>query len=115
MSSLSFVLRYHFLIEAAEADPSLVGLCPTIAVPSNPEYDKESPEAEIEYKKREESLRKFRYREANVLIGTSLLEDGIELPKANLVIRFDESTSFRSYLFSKVSLISTRGAICHFV
>jgi endoribonuclease Dicer len=94
--------RYHFLREAADVDDKLIGLSPTIALSSNPEYEKDSREAEIEYKRREENLRKFRYREANFLVGTSLLEDGIELPKANLVIRFDESKSFRSYLFSKV-------------
>ena len=96
------LFRYHFLKQAADVDEKLVGLNPTIAISSNPDFSKDSREAEMEYKKREESLRKFRYREANFLVGTSLLEDVIELPKANLVIRFDESKSFRSYLFSKV-------------
>ncbi|CAL8072692.1 unnamed protein product [Orchesella dallaii] len=94
-------LLFHFLKEASFSDRRLVGLNPTIAIDPNPEYAKDSREAEMEHKRREECLKKFRYREANVLIGTSLLEEGIELPKANLVIRFDPAKSFRSYLFSK--------------
>ncbi|ODN02294.1 Endoribonuclease Dcr-1 [Orchesella cincta] len=94
-------LLFHFLKEASFSDRRLVGLNPTIAIDPNPEYAKDSREAEMEHKRREECLKKFRYREANVLIGTSLLEEGIELPKANLVVRFDPAKSFRSYLFSK--------------
>lgn len=85
-------------------DQRLVGLNPTLAINSNSDFEKDSREAEMEHKKREDNLRKFRYREANLLIGTSIVEDGIELPKANLVIRFDAPKSFRSYLFSKVGV-----------
>ena len=85
----------------AESDPKLVGLRSVIALPLSNNYGDDSDEAEREYKRREDSLRRFRYREANLLIGTTLLEEGIELPKANLVVRFDEPMSFRSYLFSK--------------
>ncbi|CAG7831733.1 unnamed protein product [Allacma fusca] len=94
-------LLYHFIQEVAESDPRLVGLRPVIALPLSNTYGEDTDDAEREYKRREDSLRRFRYREANLLIGTTLLEEGIELPKANLVIRFDEPKSFRSYLFSK--------------
>ena len=55
------------------------------------------------FKKQEEILRKFRQREINLLISTSLLEEGIDVPKCNLVVRFDHPTDYRSYLQSKVS------------
>jgi len=103
------------LKEAARVDPGLVGLNPTLAICSNPDYGKESREAEMENKKREENLRKFRYREANLLIGTSIIEDGVELPKANLVIRFDLAKSFRSYLFSKVRVQNNSGILLSFL
>lgn len=108
--------------EASFSDPKLTGLNPTIAIDPNPEYAKDSREAEMEHKRREECLKKFRYREANILIGTALLEEGIELPKANLVIRFDPAKSFRSYLFSKgraqgfdaeYYLFSTKDCLAH--
>ena len=40
-------------------------------------------------------------RECNLLIGTSVLEEGIDIPKCNLVIRFDVPTAYRSYVQSK--------------
>ncbi|XP_071490727.1 endoribonuclease Dicer-like [Diadema antillarum] len=54
-----------------------------------------------QFRKQEEVLRKFRRREINVLIATSLLEEGVDVPRCNLVIRFDRPTHYQSYLQSK--------------
>lgn len=97
-------VRFHFLKEVARLDSRLIGLSPTLAICSTAEFGKDSRELEMEHKKREDNLRKFRYREANLLIATAIVEGGIELPKANLVVRFDAPKSFRSYLLSKVML-----------
>lgn len=40
-------------------------------------------------------------RDCNLLIGTSFLEEGIDLPKCNLVIRFDVPKDYRSYVHTK--------------
>ena len=40
-------------------------------------------------------------RECNLLIGTSFLEEGIDLPKCNVVIRFDVPKDYRSYVYTK--------------
>ncbi|KAJ8308770.1 hypothetical protein KUTeg_013644 [Tegillarca granosa] len=53
------------------------------------------------YKKQEEILRKFRLQEINLLISTNVLEDGIDLPKCNLVVKFDSPKDYRSYCQSK--------------
>lgn len=58
-------------------------------------------EAENEHRKQEEVLKKFRMHECNLLITTSVLEEGIDLPKCNLVIRFDQSLTYNSYVQSK--------------
>jgi len=58
--------------------------------------------SEAQHLKQEEVLRKFRQREINVLIATSTLETGVDLPRCNVVIRFDPPTSYRSYIQSKV-------------
>lgn len=58
-------------------------------------------EAENEHRKQEEVLKKFRMHECNLLITTSVLEEGIDLPKCNLVVRFDQSLTYNSYVQSK--------------
>nr|CAH7717562.1 unnamed protein product [Callosobruchus chinensis] len=62
---------------------------------------KEPREAEHEHKTQEEVLRKFRCHECNILVATSILEQGCDLPKCNLVIRFDLPKTFHSYIQSK--------------
>jgi len=62
--------------------------------------------SEAQHLKQEEVLRKFRQREINVLIATSTLEEGVDLPRCNVVIQFDPPTSYRSYIQSKVGLFS---------
>lgn len=44
---------------------------------------------------------RFRMRECNLLISTNILEDGVDIPKCNLVIRFDAPNNFISYVNSK--------------
>jgi len=58
--------------------------------------------SEAQHLKQEEVLRKFRQREINVLIATSTMEEGVDLPRCNVVIQFDSPTSYRSYIQSKV-------------
>uniref|UniRef100_A0A6P7H6F8 ribonuclease III n=1 Tax=Diabrotica virgifera virgifera TaxID=50390 RepID=A0A6P7H6F8_DIAVI len=61
----------------------------------------EARQAENEHKTQEEVLRKFRCHECNILVSTSVLEQGCDLPKCNLVIRFDLPNTFYSYIQSK--------------
>ncbi|GCC37155.1 endoribonuclease Dicer isoform X1 [Chiloscyllium punctatum] len=56
---------------------------------------------EVEFRKQEEVLRKFRAHETNLLIATSVVEEGVDIPKCNLVVRFDLPTEYRSYVQSK--------------
>jgi len=58
--------------------------------------------SEAQHLKQEEVLRKFRQREINVLIATSTFEEGVDLPRCNVVIQFDPPASYRSYIQSKV-------------
>lgn len=44
---------------------------------------------------------RFRQRECNVLIGTKVLEEGIDLPRCNLVISYNIPLSYKSYIRSK--------------
>ena len=64
-----------------------------------------SGNAEMNFKKQEEVLRKFRNdkkrHEFNVLIATSVVEEGLDIPKCNVVCRFDFPQNYRSYVQSK--------------
>uniref|UniRef100_A0A8C5KCH4 Endoribonuclease Dicer n=1 Tax=Jaculus jaculus TaxID=51337 RepID=A0A8C5KCH4_JACJA len=60
-----------------------------------------SKQMEAEFRKQEEVLRKFRAHETNLLIATSIVEEGVDIPKCNLVVRFDLPTEYRSYVQSK--------------
>lgn len=71
----------------------------TVDKTANPISD--AKEAENEHKKQEEVLKKFRMHECNILISTSVLEEGFDLPKCNLVVRFDQPASYRSYVQCK--------------
>lgn len=71
----------------------------TVDKTANPITD--SKEAENEHRKQEEVLKKFRMHECNLLISTSVLEEGFDLPKCNLILRFDQPESYRSYVQCK--------------
>lgn len=60
-----------------------------------------SNEAGFNYKKQEEVLRQFRRHEFNLLIATCIVEEGLDIPKCNVVCRFDFPKTFRSYVQSK--------------
>ncbi|PAV60477.1 hypothetical protein WR25_10602 [Diploscapter pachys] len=53
------------------------------------------------HKRQEEVLRKFRKRELNLLIATSVLEEGVDVQQCNLVVKFDQPKDYRSYVQSK--------------
>ena len=60
-----------------------------------------SNETEMNFKKQEEVLRQFRLRKFNLLIATCVVEEGLDIPRCNLVCRFDFPMTFRSYVQSK--------------
>lgn len=55
----------------------------------------------MEHRKQEEVLKRFRIHECNLLISTSILEHGIEIPKCNLVLRYDFPINYQSYVQCK--------------
>ncbi|KAK5639662.1 hypothetical protein RI129_012154 [Pyrocoelia pectoralis] len=73
---------------------------------------KEPHDAELEHLIQEEVLRKYRIHDCNIMVATSILEQGCDLPKCNLVIRFDIPKSFHSYVQSKAR---ARAADAHYL
>ncbi|XP_022241304.1 endoribonuclease Dicer-like isoform X2 [Limulus polyphemus] len=62
---------------------------------------KTTKEAFMSFRKQEETLKRFRNHDCNILIATSVIEEGMDVPKCNLVVRFDPPPDYRSYVQSK--------------
>lgn len=55
----------------------------------------------MDVKKQNEILDKFRSRKINVLVGTNVVEEGVDIPKCNLVVMFDFPQNFRAFVQSR--------------
>ncbi|CAI5446305.1 unnamed protein product [Caenorhabditis angaria] len=53
------------------------------------------------HKRQTEVLRKFHKNDINVLIATSVLEEGVDVKQCNVVVKFDRPSDMRSYVQSK--------------
>lgn len=58
-------------------------------------------EIENEERKQEDVMKRFRSRDCNILVATSVLEDGIDVPACHLVVRYDLPQSYHAYVHSK--------------
>ena len=58
-------------------------------------------ETQMDFKKQNDVLKKFRLREINVLVGTSVVEEGVDIPRCNLVVMFDFPQNFRAFVQSR--------------
>nr|AUZ94233.1 dicer-1 [Recilia dorsalis] len=94
-------ILFHLFNELRRCDPDFSFISPQYTVSKVADPITEPREAEIEHRKQEEVLKRFRMRECNILISTSILEEGIDLPKCNLVVRYDVPRHYRSYAQSK--------------
>ncbi|XP_059612256.1 endoribonuclease Dcr-1 [Phlebotomus argentipes] len=92
---------FSLLYEVSKSDEELNYLSVQYIVDKVADPLKEVKQAESEHRKQEEVLKRFRMHECNLLIGTSILEKEIDLPKCNLVIRWNPPKTYRSYVQCK--------------
>lgn len=85
--------------DASRCDPQLTYLSPLYTVGKTEGMSVK--EVESEERKQEDVMKRFRSRDCNVLVATSILEDGIDIPACHLVVRYDLPQSFRAYVHSK--------------
>lgn len=64
-------------------------------------YMPDSIESLLSNKSNKKVLDRFKRGEINLIIATSVLEEGIDLQECNLVISYDTPKTFRSYVQSK--------------
>ncbi|CAH2083346.1 unnamed protein product [Euphydryas editha] len=89
--SLMAKIMFMMIVDMSRSKPSLSQLCA--------QYCAAEPSGggQREGKKQEDVLKKFRMHECNLLLATSVLEEGIDLPRCNLVVRWDVPPSYRSH------------------
>lgn len=92
---------FSFINEMTKHDPDLDYLSVQFTGDRIADPVTETKQFENEHRKQEEVLKRFRMHSCNLLIGTSVLEEGIELPKCNLVVRWNLPTTYRSYVQCK--------------
>ncbi|CAL8285598.1 unnamed protein product [Lota lota] len=96
------VVLNRLIKEAGKQDPELAYISSNfITGHSIGKNQPRNKQMEVEFRKQEEVLRKFRAHETNLLIATSIVEEGVDIPKCNLVVRFDLPMEYRSYVQSK--------------
>ncbi|XP_053994558.1 endoribonuclease Dcr-1 isoform X1 [Hylaeus volcanicus] len=91
---------FYLLNEISTYDEELHFLSPLYAI-ENDTDDGYSRALEMEHRKQEEVLKRFRIHECNLLISTSILEEGIDIPKCNFVMRYDFPKTYQSYVQCK--------------
>lgn len=58
-------------------------------------------ETKMDFRKQNATLKKFRKGEINVLVGTSVVEEGVDIPMFNLVVMFDFPQNVRAFVQSR--------------
>jgi endoribonuclease Dicer len=78
-----------------------VGYCHSSNANRNVKDPREREEVVSAKHRMKETLRKFRTGAVNLLISTSVVEEGIDVPSCNLVVKYDFPQTYRSYIQSK--------------
>ncbi|XP_042895189.1 endoribonuclease Dicer isoform X2 [Parasteatoda tepidariorum] len=93
-------LLSEWLAKVKENDPDFSFLSPSYII-GHGKNTSGLKNAAMKFQKQEEVLQKFRTKLYNIVVATSVIEEGMDIPKCNLVIRFDRPENFRAYVQSK--------------
>ncbi|XP_068243252.1 endoribonuclease Dicer-like isoform X2 [Palaemon carinicauda] len=94
-------ILYDFFLELAKANEDMEFIKPLYVIGANTRPGIDLKLAELELRKQRETLKKFKEGEANFIVSTSVLEEGVDIRKCNAVIRFDKPVNYRAYVQSR--------------
>ncbi|XP_028040138.1 endoribonuclease Dcr-1 [Bombyx mandarina] len=103
-------ILFMIIADLSRCHPKLSYVCAQYCAVENPEESLEPRECQRQNKKHEDVLKKFRMHECNLLLATAALEEGIDLPRCNLVLRWDAPPSYRSYVLCRSRARAARSA-----
>ncbi|PNF18314.1 hypothetical protein B7P43_G14501 [Cryptotermes secundus] len=84
-----------------EADSDFDYINPDFIVGFNNNPFNDTREGALEKKWNRDCMRRFLRGQTNVLVASDVLEEGIDIQKCNLVVKFDVPRNYRSYIQSK--------------
>ncbi|EEZ99277.1 dicer-2 isoform X1 [Tribolium castaneum] len=92
---------HHIIDKASQVDPKFYHIKSNFVVGNKNNPYNDTRENLYITKKNREVLNSFVSKEINVLVSSNVLEEGVDIPKCTLVIKFDKSEDYRSYIQSK--------------
>ncbi|CAG9824066.1 unnamed protein product [Phaedon cochleariae] len=92
---------YHVLDALRQADEEFAHIKPNFMVGYNNNPMNDTREGLFISKKNKQVLNSFVNKEINVLVASNVLEEGVDIPKCTLVIKYDKPEDYRSYIQSK--------------
>lgn len=94
-------ILYHIIDALRRCNPEFMHLKPDYMVGYNSNPYNATRENLFISKKNRQVIESFRNKETNVIVASSVLEEGVDVQKCTLVIRFDLPEDYRGYIQSK--------------
>ncbi|KAI9553581.1 hypothetical protein GHT06_021502 [Daphnia sinensis] len=103
---------YHFLKDIAKHDETLKFMKPLFTMGQASGRNPSLKETKILNMKQNEIMTNFREGRCNVIVATSVLEEGVDIPACNLIIRFDRIKTYCDYVQTKGRARSRKAFYC---
>ncbi|KAK4025948.1 hypothetical protein OUZ56_014980 [Daphnia magna] len=103
---------YHYLKDIRVHDTTLEFVKPLFTMGQAAASNATLTESQILNMKQKEIMRDFREGHCNLVVATSVLEEGIDIPECNLIIRFDKFRTYCDYVQTKGRARSVRAFYC---
>lgn len=105
------VIRFY-LEEASKEWPDRLGFIKPEMMLGNSTNVKNTALARFNTKRQSQIINQFHKRELNLLVATQVVEEGLNVPACNLVIRFDSIITFPSFI-QALGRARKPGALCY--
>lgn len=92
---------FFFLKEILQYDSKLKFLKPLFTMGQAASRNFTAKDSYLFNLKQKDVIREFREGRCNMIVATSVLEEGIDIPTCNLVIRFDKVNTYCDYIQTK--------------